>query len=364
MKTIIFGGSFDPIHNGHLMIASKAKEEFQADRVVFVLAKQARWKKTKTSDKDRLNMLLEAIKDYKDFEVSTVELNSKSEVNYTFDTIKSYKKQKGEELYFLIGYDQLEKLHLWYRIDELSKMVKFISFSRPNYEVSNENIEKYHVSIFNVNLSNASSTSVRNLTNVDCPLSVLNYIEEKRLYYFEKIETYIKEKRLLHSISVAHVAYEIALRNGISPIKAYTAGLLHDIAKELTHEEQIEFMKENYPSLYNSIPRALYHQFIGADIVEKEFHIIDNEILDAIKVHATGSSNMSVLAKILYAADKIEPTRGYDSSELINKCYENIDEGFKEVLKENILYFKENNIDYDNPLTNSCIKSYLGKEEK
>ena len=364
MKTIIFGGSFDPIHNGHLTIASKAKEEFKADRVVFLLAKQARWKKTKTSDIDRLNMLKEAIKGYEGFEISTLELESKQEVNYTYDSIKAFKKQKNEELYFLIGFDQLEKLNLWYKIDELSKMVHFISFARPNYQLNNDNINKYHVDVFNVNLSNASSTSVRNLTNVDCPISVLNYIEEHKLYYFEKIETYIKGHLLSHSISVANVCYQIALRNNVDPIVAYTAGLLHDIGKQKSLEEQETFMMVNYPSFVNCVPNALYHQFLGADIVKNEFHITNPEILDAIMCHATGSSNMSKLAKILYAADKIEPTRGYDSTSLINKCYENIDEGFKEVLKENLLYFKENNIRYDNPLTMSCINSYLGEEYK
>ncbi len=362
MKTIIFGGSFDPIHNGHLLIASKAKEEFKADRVVFLLAKQARWKKTKTSDLDRLNMLKEAIKDYDGFEISTLELNSKQEVNYTYDSIKAFKKQRNEELYFLIGFDQLEKLNLWYKIDELSKMVHFISFARPNYSLNTDNINKYHVQVFNVNLSNASSTNVRSLQYADCPLSVLNYIEEHKLYYFEKIQTYIKDHRLSHSISVANVCYQIALRNNVDPIVAYTAGLLHDIAKQKPIEEQEEFMKVNYPSIYKSIPKALYHQFLGADIVEKEFHILNSEILDAIICHATGSSNMSKLSKILYAADKIEPTRGYDSTSLINKCYDNIDEGFKEVLKENIIYFQENNISYDNPLTTSCINSYLRKD--
>ena len=93
MKTIIFGGSFDPIHNGHIKLAKKALEVINADRVIFMVAKNPRWKSKRTDDEHRYNMLQIALKDYPSFIVSRIELDSNVEVNYTYDTILKYQKK-------------------------------------------------------------------------------------------------------------------------------------------------------------------------------------------------------------------------------------------------------------------------------
>ena len=97
MKTIIFGGSFDPIHNGHIILAKTALKAINADKVVFLIAKNPRWKSKRTDDTHRFNMLSLAIKDYPNFEISRLELDSNEEVNYTFDTISRYKKEENEQ---------------------------------------------------------------------------------------------------------------------------------------------------------------------------------------------------------------------------------------------------------------------------
>ena len=93
-----------------------------------------------------------------------------------------------------------------------------------------------------------------------------------------------------------------------------------------------------------------------------DFNIKDEEILDAIKYHATGKQNMSKIGKIVYASDKIDPSRGYNSQDMINECLKDIDSGFNYVLSENIKYFKLKNMEYKNPLTIQCIKYYLGEK--
>ena len=112
MKTLILGGSFDPIHNGHLQMASLVKEKLKVDKVIFLIARAPRWKNLVTSDDDRLNMLKIALSKYESFEISYLEINSTDEINYTYNTILKYPKRADEELYFLIGGDQLEKLEV------------------------------------------------------------------------------------------------------------------------------------------------------------------------------------------------------------------------------------------------------------
>lgn len=360
MKTIIFGGSFDPIHNGHIQIAKTALKAINADKVVFLIAKNPRWKDKRTDDIHRLNMVNLAIKDNPKFELSKLELESSSSVNYTYDTILKYPKEENEELFFLIGYDQLGQLNKWYEIDKLSRLVKFIVYTRPEYELNLTNLEKYNCLLINGELSTMSSTKLRELKDVDAPKEVLNYIVENDLYYIPKIKSYINQKRFNHSVSVASLAYHIAMNNSLNASKAYIAGLLHDIGKYVDFALQ-EVVAKKYEGLYyDDIPRVLHHQYMSVEIARNEFGIEDEEILDAIKYHATGASNMSKLARIIYASDKIDPSRGYYSQDMINECLKDIDSGFNYVLSENIKYFKLKNMEYKNPLTIQCIKYYLG----
>lgn len=362
MKTIIFGGSFDPIHNGHIQIARKAQSILNADRVLFLVAKSPRWKKTMSSTNHRINMLKLALQNEKNMEISYLEVDSIEEVNYTYKTLLRYEKKDDEEVYFLFGYDQLEVLDKWYEIDKLKDLVHLVAFNRLGYSINMNNVTKYNVQLIDIGLSSMSSSALRELKNVDAPKEVLDYIVQNELYYIPKIKSYISGHRYEHTISVANTAYEIAKRNSINVSKAYIASLLHDIGKNVDINLQDEFVKKNYPSYYGLLPLALYHQFVSVDIAKNDFKIDDNEIIEAIKYHATGKANMTKLMKCVYASDKIEPTRDYDSSLLINQCKEDIDLGFNQVLEENVLFFKKKNIPFKNPLTISCIEYYLGKE--
>lgn len=357
-KVILFGGSFDPIHYGHLKVASIAKDYIKADEVVFILAQNPRWKTPATSKEDRLQMLELAIKGYDNFSIDLTEYNSNAEVNYTFDTISAIKKD-SKEYYFLIGSDQVDKLHLWHRIEELKEMVHFICFKRPGWEINQENILKYNIQIIDKKEYDISSTALRFMHSLDAPKIVLDYIIEHELYYVKTMKHYISNKRFTHTVSVANLSYDIALRNNVDPFKAYLASLLHDISKELPKEEQHQFMVDNYLEFVDVISPELYHQFISYDIAKTIFKIEDEDILNAIKYHATGNANMSPLAMIIYSSDKIEPTRNYDSSTMIEGCLKDYYQGFIQVLKENISFFESKGIKYHNPLTDACLKQYI-----
>lgn len=361
---ILFGGSFDPVHNGHLRMANAASFLLNAD-VVFVPSKSPRWKNPEAGVNHRLKMLALAIRQNgtSGTTISDFEIRSSSEVNYTIDTVRYFvKKYANKRIYLLIGADQVNQFHQWKEPEEISKMVQVVYIPRPDVKADENNIKKYKIENLSYNhTGEVSSTKIRNLQSIDAPSSVLEYIERNRLYYIEKIAGIIDEERLAHSLSVAHLARSIAFKNERPEYhKAYIAGLLHDLGKGFNLEQTINIMKRHFKD-YVNLPAFAYHQFVGSYLAEKEFGIKDEEILDAICFHATGKPHMSPLGKIIYAADKIDPLRGFDSRFLIKNCYQNYYLGFVMVLNANRDYLLANGKDINNSLTDACMQLYLGK---
>jgi len=135
MKIGFLGGSFDPIHLGHLVAAQDAFEQHKLDRVIFVPAAQAPLKPhdVQCPAEDRLDMLRAAINDDPRFDVSDYELR-KGGVSYTIDSARHFKNQfPSDTLFWIIGGDQLPRLHLWKDIDELVTLVEFIFLNRPGH---------------------------------------------------------------------------------------------------------------------------------------------------------------------------------------------------------------------------------------
>ena len=188
------------------------------------------------------------------------------------------------------------------------------------------------------------------------------YIEEKRLYCVGHLAKLLNsEHRLKHSISVAHLAYEIAVSNHVCGSElAYVAGLLHDNGKHCDKKKEREIMNEAFPGFAETYPEWAYHQFVGSYLVKEEFGISNPFVEEAIRYHATGRKGMSPLGMIIYAADKIEPLRGYDSSAMIEECKKDYEKGFLMVLAANRDYLTEKGYKVDNPSTKECFDYYLG----
>lgn len=358
MKIIIYPGSFDPLHNGHLLIARKAKEKIGADQVLFLLSPSTVWKKVITSYKHRQNML-EAGLDDLSFKVSTIEEQNEGKTNYTYITIKTLRKLNPHaELFLLIGEDQAAVFDKWKNPDEIVKEARILVYKRAGSKLSSENYNRFNMLEIEGPLSPTSSSKVRNFESIDVPSAVLEYIGENKLYFTNRINKLMSDKRYFHSFSVAKLSRLIAIANDLDPLKAFQAGFLHDIGKEVPDAKTMRLMEGVYKE-YLDLPSWSYHQFIGAYLTRHEFFISDNDILEAIMFHATGNKKMSSLAKAVYVADKIEPTRGFDSSVLINDVMQNLDQGFLNVLLANKLYLQENGNDYNNRLTKACFTFYL-----
>ncbi len=151
----------------------------------------------------------------------------------------------------------------------------------------------------------------------------------------------LKEKRYLHSISVANLMFDIAKSNNLeNPINYYVCGLLHDVGKYMPLEEEVKIMEKYYKE-YLFLPEYAYHSYTSAFLVENQLNIGDLEILNAIINHTTGNKKMSKMSKILFAADKIDPLRGYDSSKMIQNMKKDYKKGFKEVVYETKIFLKE-----------------------
>lgn len=356
MKKILFGGAFDPIHLGHIHIAERASEQIDAD-VIFIPSKVSVWKIQSTSVEHKIKMLELSINDNPRFSIDRYEVDNGNQMTYSIETVTYFtKKYPNDTFYYLIGADHVNSFHKWRGAEEIAKMVQIIFYARPEYELNQENIKKFNMKQIVGELKSISSTDIRHLDSLELKKEVIDYIVTNNLYFVPKIHEFLREKRFNHSVSVANLAYQIAKKHNLDhPDKAYIAGLLHDIGKEI---EQYPIMDEHYKE-YLDLPKFAYHQFASEHIAKKEFEIEDPDILSAIRNHATGNKNMSTLDKIIYAADKIEPTRGFDSSELISAMMEDIDKGFKTVLAANKEFLIEHRGDIYNRLTSNCFKQYL-----
>ena len=132
----IFGGSFDPVHHGHLLVAQAATEELELDRLVFVPAYQSPFKPDRhpAPGPQRLRMLRLALAGQTHFEVDDSELR-RGGVSYTIDTARAYAaRYPGASLFYLIGADHISQLPRWRESTELARMLQFVVIPRPGEE--------------------------------------------------------------------------------------------------------------------------------------------------------------------------------------------------------------------------------------
>ena len=140
--------------------------------------------------------------------------------------------------------------------------------------------------------------------------------------YKAVIKPFLSEKRYRHSLAVAEEAVHLAKKYGADEEKAYTAGILHDIMKDMPPEEQLKRMTR-YDIVLTEVERSgqkLWHAMLGAAYVEQELHIEDQDILNAIRYHTTGRAHMTLLEKVLFVADFTSSDRDYPGVEEIRKA--------------------------------------------
>lgn len=167
---------------------------------------------------------------------------------------------------------------------------------------------------------------------------------------YEEIESDVKsvlsEYRFIHSLGVAKKAVELAKFYGVEEETAKKIGIAHDIAKEMTDEEMLEYVKTNNIEIdeIETVKPSLLHGKIGADIAAKKFGFTQ-DMINAIKWHTTGRENMSMLEKIIYVADKTEENRKgtrFNLEKSRELSTQNIDETLIFLMDEFITYNVKN----------------------
>lgn len=342
MKIGLLGGSFDPIHNTHVQMAKYAKKQLGLDEVWFVVANDTPLKNRKlTSFYDRCQMVEMAIAAYRHFKVCTIEVESSGK-SYTIDTVRKLKKRYPyHQFYFMIGQDQVVQLDQWKEIDCLLKEVTFCAFARDGKQVETS----YPLQVLHMPMSSLSSTSVREGRFLDIHPNVCTYMINHCLY-MDFVKEAMSEYRYEHSVSVAKVCVEIAHANHMDVKKAYLCGLLHDINKEFTIIDQTQsenILKIMKPELLN-YSKSIWHGYIGRFICAHALKIKDRDILMAIENHVLGACR-NRYAMLLYVADKLDPLRDYDTTPTINLCKQSLDKGYKEVKRQQKLFYGEKNVD-------------------
>ena len=337
MKIGILGGSFDPIHEGHIAMARHAYEQLGLDEVwILPTAKTPLKPRDLTDNEHRLNMIQIAIQNYPQFRLCTMEMEREG-MSYTVDTARELtQKYPNDSFYWIIGNDQLAQFDQWKDADKIVEMVQVVSFDRDG-KTSNTtyNIKTLHMPAMPVSSSEIRIGNKLNYMNPE----VLNYIYDNRLYVENFVKTRVNEKRYKHSLSVAKLCEEFAYNNDLDEQKAYYIGLFHDIAKRMTKEEMEPWMDIICPENKKyAVP--VWHGFVGSEIVDRVFYITDWQIKNAIYHHVLGTSD-DPYAMIVFCADKLDPLRPYDTSYGIGLCNEDIRKGFEYEKMENKKYLEE-----------------------
>lgn len=167
----------------------------------------------------------------------------------------------------------------------------------------------------------------------------------------------LSKKRLEHTMGVCKCAIDMAQKYGVDEKKAYISALLHDCAKGMSIDEQIEYAKKHNIELSKEDMDCLpvIHATIGAKIAETEYGVCDKSILDAIRYHTVAREDMSDLEKIIYSADMLEPGRDFEGvEELRALLQESLDVVFKECLKTSLVF----NINGNKTVHNDSLKSW------
>jgi nicotinate-nucleotide adenylyltransferase len=335
LKIAVLGGSFNPVHKGHIFLAETVIEKLYYDLVVLVPAYISPFKQgklrgdenvLKQQASERLSLLLAAIEGNRRLTVDDCELGREG-VSWTIDTIADIVERYRPDgrLGLIIGDDLAADFPRWRKAAEIAERCDLIVANR----IGGVDVPFPHTRLDNAAMP-VSSSMVRekmakgedwhDLSPVrlqDTPKEplIINTIYSTDSINIEKtVRDMLPIGRFLHSRNVALMAVFLAARFGVNEDDAFLAGIAHDMAKE------------------QSSP--LGHGEKAAVMLEEQFGVTNKDVLEAVRCHTEGKTGMGNLAKIVYIADKIEPRRKTVDSRLREICKTApLDELFREIVR-------------------------------
>ncbi len=337
MKIAIYGGSFNPPHLGHVEAARTVAAVLAPDRLLIVPASVPPHKALADGSptaQQRLELCRLAFADIPGAEISEIELRREGK-SYSYDTVRLLREENPDaQLILVVGTDMLLSFEKWYQFryllenctlavlargeDDLDELRAAAAYLRESYDADVTVLPHEPIAI--------SSETIRERLGMrggEDYLSDAVYAEIIRRRYYgakpslpwlrEKTLEHLDEHRVAHVAGCESEAVRLAMRWGEDPELAAEAGILHDITKSLSFDEQLQLC-EKYGIINNNseleAPKLL-HAKTGAALARDLFGVSDT-VYAAIRWHTTGKPDMSLFEKILYLADYIEPTRDFE----------------------------------------------------
>ena len=334
----IYGGTFNPIHVGHIRAARAFYDEMKLDELIIIPTAVSPFKENSDNDpSERLKMVNAAFEnDKRNITVSDYEIE-KGGKSYTYLTLEHF-SSPDTELFFLMGTDMLLSLDGWKNPDIILKLATVCHIRResvaPDTEKAIDEAKSRYEGVYNAKITDlisepfeVSSTEIRNAVKEGKDISsfvtpeVEKIIKNDRLYLncplYATVRKLVREKRWKHIFATEEEALRLADIFELSSTdkeKLRVAAVLHDITKYLTREEHLELLSEMgvTPDEGTLASEKTLHQMTGA-YLSKKLHsdVVDDIVFDAIRYHTTGKANMPITTKLMYLSDFIEPTRTF-----------------------------------------------------
>lgn len=359
MKIGIYGGTFNPIHLGHMEAARFASDYLKLDRL-YLIPTGIPPHKSLAADAPPPERRLEMVRlaaDALGEHVTACDMELRREGrSYTLDTLREIARERpGSRLYLLMGTDMFLTFHLWRDPAEIAKLCTLCAFGRSEkdaeslFSVQREFLrERFQADVVTLALPriiDVSSTQLREALakgegGAYLDEAVYGYILREGLYGVRAdirrlpldqlrcaAMSMLKHSRKAHVLGTAETAVKLARRWGADEGAAERAALLHDCTKRLSGEQH-EALIRQYGITMDPAEEGevkLYHAITGAAVAKHEFGMPE-EVVSAIRWHTTGKADMTTLEKIIYLADYIEPNRDFcDLTRLRALAYEDLD---------------------------------------
>ena len=366
MKIGIYGGSFNPPHLGHQNAAVEAVRKCGLDKLLLIpagLPPHKQLEQGSPSNEHRLAMTQlmgaqAALQSGAAVEVLDLEMRREGK-SYTVDTLRALRRQyPDDELLLFMGTDMFFSFETWRAPEEIAGLAKVIAFYRNEsdsaaaFAAQSERLTaRFRGKGFGTlaldRVIEVSSTGLREGMRSGASEKMLEpqvygYILRERLYGTEidlkhlTVQqlrpialSYLKAKRCAHVLGTAATAVKLAEKYGADVHKAEIAGLLHDCTKKLSMPEQLALCEKYGIALDGLEKKALklLHAKTGAALARDVFGV-DDDIYSAILWHTTGKPGMTVLEKVIYLADFIEPTRDFPGVDALRETvWQDLDRG-------------------------------------
>ncbi len=369
MKMLLFGGTFNPPHNGHIALLHNCIAEIHPDEVRVIPAGVPPHKTgVDIETEHRLAMCEVFTQLFTNCVIDDREINRTGK-SYTIDTIHELRADyKAATFYLCIGSDMFLSFEEWHCYQDILREVVLTVHVRTDtdkekmYDMKKALEEQgANIILLTTNYIDVSSSEIRKLCaeNKDIhnlvPPFVYEYIQKHHLYKKKPttqteenatLEALLKEtlsnERAHHVLNVRDMAVKLAGIYHVDAAKAETAALLHDLCKENSDEENLRLIKQDAIifAAYKNLLHAIIHGPAAAAYAKYQLHIIDQDILNAVTYHTTGRENMSMLEKVVFLADKISNERDYPGVERIRVL------ALQGDIDDAMILFMEDNMDY------------------